>query len=222
LPSRLTPFQERVLELLAGIDPPWTLTGGGALVGLHLGHRATRDLDLFWHGQAELGALRAEAAGRLRAAGLAVESVHGGPSFERMRVTEGDETLLVDLVAEPVATIERPVAARVGSADILIDTPHEILVNKLCALLDRSELRDLQDVRELLAREGDLERALADAPRKNSGFSPLTVAWLLREMPVPSMAAAASLGEADQRELEVFRDELVSRITRAAGAREGP
>ena len=30
--ARLTPLQERVLVLLAEVTPPWTLTGGGALV----------------------------------------------------------------------------------------------------------------------------------------------------------------------------------------------
>jgi hypothetical protein len=40
--------------LFAGIDPHWTLTGGGALAGVHLGHRETRDLDLFWRSRPEL------------------------------------------------------------------------------------------------------------------------------------------------------------------------
>jgi hypothetical protein len=31
----------------AGLQPPWTLTGGGALAGFHTKHRETRDLDLF-------------------------------------------------------------------------------------------------------------------------------------------------------------------------------
>ena len=51
--SRLTPLQERVLGLLAAIRPRWTL-GGGALAGVHLGHRTTRDLDLFFHGLSQL------------------------------------------------------------------------------------------------------------------------------------------------------------------------
>jgi hypothetical protein len=58
--SRLTPFQHRILGLLAGIIPRWTLTGGGALAGVHLGHRETRDLDLFWRSRAELGTLVAD------------------------------------------------------------------------------------------------------------------------------------------------------------------
>jgi len=46
--GRLSSLQRRVLKLLAGLSPPWTLSGGGALVGFYVGHRETRDLDLFW------------------------------------------------------------------------------------------------------------------------------------------------------------------------------
>ncbi|NOT29556.1 MAG: hypothetical protein HOP15_03800 [Planctomycetes bacterium] len=50
----MTDLQRRLLRLLAEMKPRWTLTGGGALSGVHLGHRATRDLDLFWHDLSEL------------------------------------------------------------------------------------------------------------------------------------------------------------------------
>jgi hypothetical protein len=46
--GKLSELQERVLVALAGIDPPWTLSGGAVLAGFHTAHRETRDLDLFW------------------------------------------------------------------------------------------------------------------------------------------------------------------------------
>jgi hypothetical protein len=53
--GRLSNLQERVLVALAGIEPPWTLSGGAALAGFHTAHRETRDLDLFWQRSRELG-----------------------------------------------------------------------------------------------------------------------------------------------------------------------
>jgi len=47
-------LQERVLRLLADVEPRWTLTGGAALAGFHTQHRATRDLDLFFRPHAAL------------------------------------------------------------------------------------------------------------------------------------------------------------------------
>jgi hypothetical protein len=43
----LDALQVRVLTILAGFEPPFILGGGGALA-VYLGHRTTRDLDLFW------------------------------------------------------------------------------------------------------------------------------------------------------------------------------
>ena len=90
--------------------------------------------------------------------------------------------------------------------------PHEILVNKLNALLSRSELRDLEDVRALLAAGGDLEKALADASKKDGGFSPLTLSWVLTELRPASLAQVAGVDPEKAQELETFRDLLVERI----------
>jgi hypothetical protein len=95
-----------------------------------------------------------------------------------------------------------------------IDSAHEILVNKLCALLHRSELRDLLDVEALLEHGGDLERALADAPRKDGGFSPLTLVWVVRELPIEAMTRASGLSAGDAGRASAFPDELVERIVK--------
>jgi hypothetical protein len=218
--SRLTSLQERILKVLAGIEPPWTLSGGAALVGFHLHHRTTRDLDLFWHSQEKLGPWREECAHRLRARGFEVVTVQRFDTFERLLVSDGPERVTLDLVAEPVPVIERPRHASVGSARILVDTPHEILVNKLCALLGRCELRDLHDVRDLLSGGGDLVQALRDAPGKDGGFSPLTLAWVLRGMPVEAMAASSGTDDPPVEDLLRFRDEFVARLLAEARPEE--
>ncbi|HVS09098.1 MAG TPA: hypothetical protein VMS76_04420 [Planctomycetota bacterium] len=112
--------------------------------------------------------------------------------------------------------VAKPTHAGLGRARFQVDTPHEILVNKLCTLLDRAEIREIQDIRELLAQGGDLDRALSDAPRKNSGFSPLTMAGLLRDLRLASMAEASGLGEAELKALDRFREELLARVARSA------
>jgi Nucleotidyl transferase AbiEii toxin, Type IV TA system len=212
----LTRLQARTLELLAGQEPPWTLTGGGALVGFHLRHRRTRDLDFFWHGLERLGDCGAEVVRRLRAAGLAVESLQRSEGFQRLRVADGSEVVILDLVAEPVAAVEPFVEVAHGAVRIRVDTPHEILVNKLCALLGRAELRDLVDVRALLAAGCDLGRAVRDAPRKDGGFSPLTLAWILRGLPISAMAEEEGVAPPEAEDLTRFRDDLVARLTAAA------
>jgi hypothetical protein len=213
----LTPLQRLVLARLSPLQPKFTLTGGGALAGVHLGHRTTRDLDLFFRGRWQLTTEPGDAAALLHAAGLQVESLQAGPSFRRLRVSDGVSTCVVDMVADPVVPVSEPATHEIDGAPILVDSRHEILVNKLCALLSRSELRDLVDIRALLLAGGDLDAALADAPRKDGGFSLLTVIWLLRDWRVGALAREAGFSTAEALELERFHGEFLRALLALAG-----
>lgn len=214
--GELTPLQRRVLEALADLRPTWTLTGGAALVGFHLHHRTTRDLDLFLHGRATLEDYAPRVVDRLRSAGMEAHSLQAGTALHRFRVVDGDESVVVDLVAESVPAIEAPAEHAIGRVRIQVDTPHEILVNKMCALVQRSELRDLVDVRELLAAGGDLRRALTDAPKKDGGFSPLTLTWLLKDLSIRDVGAAEGWSEPSLAALAEFRTALLARLSELA------
>lgn len=65
------------------MEPAFTLTGGGALAGVHLGHRTTRDLDLFWRERAKLDDLADRVSERLLDQGLAVSTIQTGRTFHR-------------------------------------------------------------------------------------------------------------------------------------------
>ena len=98
----------------------------------------------------------------------------------------------------------------------MVDTPHQILVNKLCALLGRAEPRDLDDVKVLLEGGGDLPRALEDCPGQDAGFSPMTLAWAIRALPFERLALALGWST-DRIESAVrFKDALVDRILETA------
>jgi hypothetical protein len=214
--GNLSPLQTRVVKVVAAVEPHGALTGGAALIGFYLRHRHTRDLDFFWHGCRELGDVSRLVDARLFDDSLAAEVVQTSSSFRRLRVSDGADTVIVDLVADPTETIETPRSCEFEGRVILVDSPHEILVNKLCALLGRVELRDLQDVRALLTADGDLVRAVADAPRKDAGFSALTLAWVLKGMKVPVLARVAGLGPPDADQLAAFQTELVNRLAAMA------
>lgn len=213
MPGRLSDLQDRILRVTRSVEPPWSLTGGGALAGFHLRHRATRDLDLFWHGLSALGEVPREIEQRLRADGLEVSTVSRAPSFHRFQVASPHDTCVVDLVADTSVILEPPVRTESSATGpLLVDTPYEIFVNKLCALLGRSEIRDLVDLKALLETGLDLERALSDANRKDAGFSPLVLAWVLRSLPLAVLAGRSGLSSAEAEELAGFRDQLVSRL----------
>jgi hypothetical protein len=211
-PSKLSALQEHVLIALAGLQPAWTLTGGAALAGFYTQHRETRDLDLFFHHERTLGSLVADATHALLTAGTSVTALRTTPTFAQLDVRRGVDSVAIDLVADPTPIAEPARSFMLGDVTILVETPHQLLVNKLCALLSRSELRDLVDVRALVEAGVDLARALADCPGQDAGFSPLTFAWCARALPVRRVARAQGWSDTEIDALEQFRDHLVARV----------
>ena len=114
-------------------------------------------------------------------------------------------------VPESLAGVDAAEPHHLAGKEILVDSTRSILAEKLCALLERSELRDLVDVEALVRGGQNLEIALADAPKRDHGFSPLTLAWVLRNFDVAAMARTSG-HTADAARLESFRDELIETL----------
>jgi len=214
--GRLSALQERVLVVLSGLKPAWTLTGGGALAGFHTKHRETRDIDLFFRGELTLGALAADAKHALEADGLTTAPLQTSSTFAQLDVRSGADTVVVDLVADPTPIAEAPVATSIANTHILVETPYQLLVNKLCALLSRSELRDLIDVRALADAGIDIDKALVDCPKQDAGFSPLTFGWSVKSLPIDRLARRLGWPDDKIAGLIAFRDQLVDQVVAAA------
>lgn len=221
MPSSLSRLQRRIWVCLAGMEPPWTLSGGGALAGVHMGHRTTRDLDLFWHSLHQLPNPRL-VIDRLLMAGLTVDSLQTSPGLVQLRVAGDDDVTIVDLVADPVPVVEAPEAVALDGAVILVDTPYEILINTLCALLSRAEFRDLVDLDALLHRDLDWRRALIAAETKDGGFSAATLAWVLKDMPVRAVGAASGAPPAQIEAMCRFRDQLTKDLVALSRPQQEP
>ena len=112
--GKLSALQQRILVALSEIRPVWTLTGGGALAGFHTQHRETRDLDLFFHNERELGSIVADATEALRHVGLSVIPLRSSATFAQLDVRLDAESTVVDLVADPtpVAEVAQAMSAR--------------------------------------------------------------------------------------------------------------
>ncbi len=208
--NRLTALQRALLEEFFRREARFYLTGGAALAGFHLGHRETKDLDLFVTEdilEEGVEALRA-AAGAL---GAVPESLRTSPDFRRFIVRARDEAVVVDLVRERAEQIS-PEKPLVGS--IRLDPPAEILANKLCTLLSRAEIRDLVDVRALEAAGFTVEDALPAARRKDGGLTPGQLAFVLSEISIGDDASVP--GGVSVPELRSYLASLVARLSRLA------
>lgn len=207
--SRLGAFQQEILEAFFELAPAgFFLTGGAALVGFHLGHRTTEDLDFFTSDdQLDEGAAALRAAAERRGAEL--DSVQTSPYLRRFLLRRGEASVLVDLVRDPgpQGTQEK---RQIGT--IRLDSPEEILANKLGTLLQRAELRDLVDVRALELAGYSIEAALPLAMLKDAGLTPAQLAWVLSSISIGD--DAPSVGGIDAVELRRYLESLTARLAR--------
>lgn len=208
--ANLSQLQTDFLNLFFSHQSSFFLSGGAALVGFYLGHRETHDLDLFTlENEIESGyRLLNEVATELEAT---VESIQTSPDFRRLLIRRGDEAVVIDLIREYVFQISNEKSVVNG---IRIDSREEILANKLCALLSRSEIRDLIDVRELENAGLSLEDALQVAEKKDSGLTPAQLAWILSQIKIGTGAQLP--GNIAAEDLRDYVHSLIERLQRLA------
>lgn len=191
------------------------LTGGAALVGFHLGHRETYDLDLFTLDDVvnEGFSVVQDVAQQMNAS---LESLQTSPDFRRLLLRRNDDVIVIDLVRERVAQTS-PEKLLVGA--IRVDPPEEILANKLCALLSRSEIRDLVDVRALETLGYSLENALVAAQQKDRGLTHAQLAWVLQQIELGEDLIPP--GDVSRQELQDYLNNLIVRLTKFSFPQSG-
>lgn len=205
----LTNLQNEILRRFFLARSEFFLTGGAALAGFHLHHRDTHDLDLFSPAAALDDAERTlrGIASDLRSE---VETVQRSPSFRRFLMSAEGEAVVIDLVHDETPQLYE----KVLFGAIRVDSAEEILANKLCTLLSRTEIRDLVDVAALTKAGLDPLRAIAGARLKDAGMTPSQLAWVLSTFPIPSDEGLFyGVARAD---LVGFRDDLVRKLAATA------
>lgn len=202
----LSRLQHDLLREFFARERRFVLTGGGALVGYHLHHRTSDDLDLFAKPPARIEEARRAVEAAAEALAATVESLRVHPEFVRLLVRRGEESAVVDLVIDRAADVDEPTEVADG---VRIHSLREIAANKVCALVGRGEVRDLIDLRAMLSRGIDLRAALGDAERKDGGVSAATLAWILDQVVIGS---SAKLPGVTGQELDAFRRELVKQL----------
>jgi hypothetical protein len=173
--TKLYPLQDAVLAAFSATDTEFYLTGGTAASRGYLQHRFSDDLDLFVNDDQRF-ALWAD---RL------VASVAGRPEWE-VGVGLRDPRFVRFLVSTPGIDLKIELVndspSRVGGVSVhpvlgRLDTAENILANKLTALADREEPKDLADVWGFCTRLGlSLSKALEGAHGKAAGLFPVDLA----------------------------------------------
>jgi hypothetical protein len=176
--NQLYPLQDQVLGLFQHVETGFYLTGGTAASRGYLNHRFSDDLDLFVDDDPRFRLWTERLIQALLAAQIGVVTVGlREERFVRLTITQRDVMLKIEMINDVPAHVgtvhDHPVLGRLDSAE-------NILANKVTALIDREEPKDLADIWGFCCQmKLPLVEAITGAQSKAAGVFPADLARLL-------------------------------------------
>lgn len=165
----LYPFQDRVIQVINQVDTEFYLSGGTAASRGYLTHRFSDDLDYFVNDDFRFG-LWVERLIQAFNAKWKCEVLLKEERFARLNLPENNAMLKIEFIND--------VPARVGKTQNhttlgRLDTAENILANKITALLDRDEPKDLADIWGFcFMKDLNVRYAITNAQSKAMGVFP--------------------------------------------------
>ena len=172
----LYPFQDRVIQVINHADTGFYLTGGTAASRGYLQHRFSDDLDYFVNDDNHFG-LWVERVIQALNKEWTCDVLMKEERFARLNLVRKDVSLKIEMIND--------VPARVGEVQnhsVLgrLDSAENILANKVTALLDREEPKDLADIWGFCCQKNlSLRAAITDAQSKAAGVFPADLGRVL-------------------------------------------
>lgn len=141
--NKLYQLQDKFLSWWLSLGLPFYLTGGTALGRFYLNHRFSDDLDFFTNANTQYTNSIAELNRKIKGQfEVNIQQSLFADDFTRFFITEDDLFLKIELINDIEYYAGKPSAYKYG----FIDTPLNILSNKLTALVGRDEPKDIFDI----------------------------------------------------------------------------
>jgi len=174
----LYPLQDRVLKVINTVETDFYLTGGTASSRGYLHHRFSDDLDLFVNDDPRFRLWTDRIVHALAdSSNWRIDVIQKDVRFARLSLLATEVVLKIELINDVPSHLgeirTHPVLGR-------MDSPENILANKVTAAIDRQEPKDLADIWGFCRLMGlPLDRALTDAHSKAAGLFPPDLARVL-------------------------------------------
>lgn len=174
--EKLYPLQDEAIKAINQTDTGFYLTGGTAASRGYLDHRFSDDLDYFVNDDPLFG-LWVERIIQSLAKHWKCDVLMKEERFARLNLVQGDFSLKIEMVND--------VPARVGEVHQhstlgRLDTPENILANKVTAVIDREAPKDFADIWGFCClKKLSLEAAITGAQGKAAGIFPADLARVL-------------------------------------------
>lgn len=141
--NKLYQLQDKFLSWWSALGLPFYLTGGTALGRFYLNHRYSEDLDFFTNDNLLYKNYIEELKTKIKSQfSVNIQQSLFADDFTRFFITEDDVSLKIEMVNDVGYYIGVPSQYPFGE----IDTPINILSNKLTAIVGRDEPKDIFDI----------------------------------------------------------------------------
>jgi len=176
--NKIYPLQNSIFQLLKRLKTNFYLTGGTAASRGYLHHRFSEDLDFFVNDDEnfEIWSNRfINALNRINKYRL--EILLKEERFVRFIIRQREIKLRIELVNDVPSHIGEIISHKILGR---LDSAENILANKITALIDRREPKDLADIWGFCTKmKLSLVKAMEDANSKAAGIFPLEIARIL-------------------------------------------
>ena len=203
----LTSLKKDFLIAFFSKNDMFYLTGGSALGIFYLDHRMSYDLDFFteqsdvnWH------ILDNQILSVITEIGAERKTITSSPQFHRYQMIRGSESEVLDFVVELVPQVDD---TKMLVGNIRVDTLREIIANKICTLIERSEDKDLVDLYFLHKRGYKVLDHFEDATKKEGALDPSMISFLLSRRKIDSKPDYL-LEDLDLQDFRLFVKQLES------------
>ena len=141
--KKLYQLQDNFLKWWISLELPFYLTGGTALGRFYLNHRFSEDLDFFVNADPQYLNYISILNNKIKSSfSVDIQQSLFSDDFTRFFITEKETSLKIELVND----VEYHVGDIKSYSFGKIDTPANILANKLTALVGRDEPKDVFDI----------------------------------------------------------------------------
>lgn len=210
--EQLYPLQDKALALIVAQDTGFYLSGGTASSRGYLNHRFSDDLDLFVNDSQNFTLWASRIVQCLQQTSDWVTQVTLQEArFVRVNLLYEDFALKIEMINDVPAHTgkiqQHPILGR-------IDSPENILANKITALVDREDPKDFADIWGFCNYLGlSLKDAITNAESKAAGIFPVEIARILYSVTQDDWAVIKWIDAPDQdafiRDIRSLADTLL-------------
>ncbi len=181
----LTPVQNNFLEIFFQHTQDFYLTGGTALSAFYLCHRYSEDLDFFTQLDEAFQQVEQIVSATCEKLKINYATVRLTSYFKHLRIGTVKEPLTLHFSRDYAAHLRLPNS--IGK--ILVDSIEDIMANKICAALGRTETKDLIDLYFLKQAGYTIPDYFEPAQAKDGGLSADTLAYALSQFELTDLPA---------------------------------